>query len=385
MQEKKYYYDEQIKNYFNEQYINTFSKVKGNLKDTSLSSLLGNETKQVLTDIAKRIELKGYSKLTKDGLVNLIADNIKDTYSDLLGELTYKELVLLEKLAENNLNEYVFDIENLHLIGGLNSLGILCKLSIDKKLYLAVAEEVKEPLKKLYTNKEYMENLKERSKGAAYIDGLMIHYGMLDGSEVYRLLTEGNSEFINKEDLDFYLNYIFRSYEAFKDANALIHPYVLAPADIYAEIMARPNVKYDYNNFEYLIKLGEDFKSCWTDEVKTLRKVLLENGVKEDDVDSLITELIFNIKNEIGTMSIVELLEKRGAVFITGSKSSDELIAAVANVYNSTPIWTLKGTTALELEERRTKTVVVENKIGRNDPCPCGSGKKYKKCCGRNK
>jgi preprotein translocase subunit SecA len=22
---------------------------------------------------------------------------------------------------------------------------------------------------------------------------------------------------------------------------------------------------------------------------------------------------------------------------------------------------------------------------GRNDPCPCGSGKKYKKCCGKNK
>jgi len=21
-------------------------------------------------------------------------------------------------------------------------------------------------------------------------------------------------------------------------------------------------------------------------------------------------------------------------------------------------------------------------KVGRNDPCPCGSGKKYKKCCG---
>jgi len=23
------------------------------------------------------------------------------------------------------------------------------------------------------------------------------------------------------------------------------------------------------------------------------------------------------------------------------------------------------------------------SKIGRNDPCPCGSGKKYKKCCGK--
>ncbi len=30
------------------------------------------------------------------------------------------------------------------------------------------------------------------------------------------------------------------------------------------------------------------------------------------------------------------------------------------------------------------KTVRKGNKIGRNDPCPCGSGKKYKKCCGMN-
>lgn len=30
-----------------------------------------------------------------------------------------------------------------------------------------------------------------------------------------------------------------------------------------------------------------------------------------------------------------------------------------------------------------SKTVHV-HKVGRNDPCPCGSGKKYKKCCGKN-
>lgn len=30
-----------------------------------------------------------------------------------------------------------------------------------------------------------------------------------------------------------------------------------------------------------------------------------------------------------------------------------------------------------------TKTVVKENKTGRNDPCLCGSGKKHKKCCGK--
>jgi len=32
---------------------------------------------------------------------------------------------------------------------------------------------------------------------------------------------------------------------------------------------------------------------------------------------------------------------------------------------------------------RDSKMVVNNDKVGRNDPCPCGSGKKYKKCCGK--
>ena len=35
-------------------------------------------------------------------------------------------------------------------------------------------------------------------------------------------------------------------------------------------------------------------------------------------------------------------------------------------------------------EYKKSKTVHVEKKPGRNDPCPCGSGLKYKKCCGKN-
>ena len=34
-------------------------------------------------------------------------------------------------------------------------------------------------------------------------------------------------------------------------------------------------------------------------------------------------------------------------------------------------------------EQSKKPTVRDEDKVGRNDPCPCGSGKKYKKCCGR--
>jgi preprotein translocase subunit SecA len=34
--------------------------------------------------------------------------------------------------------------------------------------------------------------------------------------------------------------------------------------------------------------------------------------------------------------------------------------------------------------QTKVKPIVNADKIGRNDPCPCGSGKKYKKCCGKN-
>ena len=36
-------------------------------------------------------------------------------------------------------------------------------------------------------------------------------------------------------------------------------------------------------------------------------------------------------------------------------------------------------------EQKRSGTIVKEAKVYPNDPCPCGSGKKYKKCCGRNR
>lgn len=38
----------------------------------------------------------------------------------------------------------------------------------------------------------------------------------------------------------------------------------------------------------------------------------------------------------------------------------------------------------LAKEQKKSRTVVKAKKVGRNDPCPCSSGKKYKKCCGAN-
>ena len=48
-------------------------------------------------------------------------------------------------------------------------------------------------------------------------------------------------------------------------------------------------------------------------------------------------------------------------------------------------IFTEERRKELYKEQKKSGTIIKEERIYPNDPCPCGSGKKYKKCCGRNK
>ena len=63
------------------------------------------------------------------------------------------------------------------------------------------------------------------------------------------------------------------------------------------------------------------------------------------------------------------------------------MVAAKADWLYELPQWkeifSEEELKALYKEQRDSGTVRKPKKIGRNDPCPCGSGKKYKKCCVR--
>ena len=65
------------------------------------------------------------------------------------------------------------------------------------------------------------------------------------------------------------------------------------------------------------------------------------------------------------------------------------MVEAKANWLYELPQWdsilTEEKRKELYRQQKASGTVRNEHKIYPNDPCPCGSGKKYKKCCGRNK
>ena len=65
-----------------------------------------------------------------------------------------------------------------------------------------------------------------------------------------------------------------------------------------------------------------------------------------------------------------------------GAPSRQESIRITGEGLENSNI-SLKGNTPNQ-EKSHTPIVNTEPKVGRNDPCPCGSGKKYKNCCGKN-
>ena len=85
----------------------------------------------------------------------------------------------------------------------------------------------------------------------------------------------------------------------------------------------------------------------------------------------------------------IETMEEDTKVSLAFDKEKlyKNMVAAKADWLYELPQWdnifSEEKRKELYKEQKASGTIRKEKKVGRNDPCPCGSGKKYKKCCGR--
>ncbi|MEJ8552812.1 SEC-C metal-binding domain-containing protein [Tepidibacter sp. Z1-5] len=110
-----------------------------------------------------------------------------------------------------------------------------------------------------------------------------------------------------------------------------------------------------------------------------------EYGISEEYFMGFLDGISESIKNEIE----LENLESDSEVTV---EIDFEKLYYNMNVVEAHWLYNLEGWNDILTAEKRkeiqkkyksSKTVVKEEKIGRNDACPCNSGKKYKKCCGK--
>lgn len=163
----------------------------------------------------------------------------------------------------------------------------------------------------------------------------------------------------------------------------------------------------DWREYAYGVDVnGKAGKAIWDKYFKGEKEVykkLLANpdevvtGTVEELADKYGMELRYmvgfldGVNDSLKTANPIEDMTKDTEVSldIDIEKLYYNMVAAKADWLYELPEWdnllTLERRKELYKEQKISGTIVRDKKIGRNDPCPCGSGKKYKKCCGANK
>jgi len=152
---------------------------------------------------------------------------------------------------------------------------------------------------------------------------------------------------------------------------------------------------------ELLIRKANEFyeqkeKEIGYEGMRFLEKVVLLRNIDNLWVDHL--EALEALKEGIGLRGYGQrdpLVEFKREAYILFQKLLADIQRGVAqmiykvtlvkeqesSVYeNKSPVYNLEGASSTTTS---TSSSFKKKKVGRNDPCPCGSGKKYKKCCGR--
>lgn len=97
-----------------------------------------------------------------------------------------------------------------------------------------------------------------------------------------------------------------------------------------------------------------------------------------------INESLKGYENPLDTMEEDTILK----IEVDPEKLYYNMVEAKAEWLYTLPQWdsilTEEKRKELYKQQKASGTIRKDKKVGRNDPCPCGSGQKYKKCCGKN-
>ena len=138
----------------------------------------------------------------------------------------------------------------------------------------------------------------------------------------------------------------------------------------------------------------EDEKNIYMDLLKnpdTVVKGTVKELAEKYDVTVLtMTGFLDGINDSLVTPNPIEEMEEDTEVQLGFDKELlyKNMVAAEADWLYELEEWNdifdEETRKALYKEQKSSTTIRKDAKVYPNDPCPCGSGKKYKKCCGKN-
>ena len=364
--------------------------------DESFETILNKLKKTELKAIVDAHGLKGCSSLAKGGLI----DRIKTTLADTarleyilcgLDEVMMSDFVMLVNEPFVSVNDVMSSCVQV-----LFSLGYVLPVMNGKEVVYVMPQIVKDAYAAI--DQASLEEAKVRTDLIyLYMKALVNLYGVCEFNQLVSVFNQYESPELTPEEA---LNVLFCKLTFKGDVQSFGPLFVSDVLLIDSEMEAVALYEMHQDKLYYMptkeevMQFGTD-QGEWTPQLEQVYKFISENICKDANMAREIAHemgVAFTYKYQAKLAFMA--LESRG-IEIESYNLGQALMILLMDAFNHARTWESKGFRQMDqevdaLNDTQANPVVVpmvnpmkSTKIGRNEPCPCQSGKKYKKCCGR--
>ena len=354
----------------------------------TLVNALGTLTRQDLEDIRYNVGLSGTSGLNKAELIDKLVPAILAFSKSWFVSMLNEEYQAMRHMAEREGISTQFRSDEVRL-DYFQSLGLALSGSYHGKIAWYIPNEVLEEFTKL--NAGALAKAAEWNTDAVRLaGGLLYYYGVLDYEQLFSKVKQYMDADETFQFTDF-MQVMFNGacwQHNFRVTDRLLCHYMVADPDRIIAARAQLGVGFAKLPYDKVYDAGEENYIESTAAYKALAQFVMR--VYRRDVlaaANTVGEITILLQNGGQMKDILTYTDSLGEVT---EAEEQELANLLMHFHNSLRLWILKGHTPEEIvsghldpEESEATSLGSrqKKKVGRNAPCPCGSGKKYKNCC----
>ncbi|MFC5700720.1 YecA family protein [Cohnella faecalis] len=269
----------------------------------------------------------------------------------------------------------------------LMNRGLLFSFYYEDKLIYSIPEEIKDSYRQL--SQQSFHEARDRCQLInQYISASANLYGICTLDKTIEIFNAQNEKQVDENELISFLNLASgRGQEWYLNQGYIISNYFDSEdqdEELKALLERAKHKPYYIPPQPEFLKYADSGYFEETPQLVSLRAFILKHLCKDKEfVENLVDDIQVACSMEEPLSVIMGEFERRDIIFDNNAQVQ-AIMPLIIDVYNHTRIWSNRGHTPAELGGGAGQTArPISNKVGRNDPCPCGSGKKYKKCCGK--
>ena len=345
-----------------------------------------NVTKNKLKEALDTLGVFPKSSLTKEELLKEFYQFFDERSEQFIAIINPKIYQIMKKLMKADKNGIEVELEAEPEVNFLEEVLLISEpVFTDEKIHIQLREEMKDRVAKLILPK-YEKVIKQMQIIVDFIIHLIDAYGIMEDYEVCdRIAHFLGIQISSPILLSLSLYHVDLSYHVtvtdFGDTFYLTNTFINHPEDLIMERESRDLTYKDYT----LEELNEDIWDNLQHSKEAQKVIQFLEKKKVEFADEATLSMVLTI---MSSPSIeIEDFMKLIPIDFADIHEANEYLQLLMNLHNSIPHYALYGYSPKELVEMQKEQIEHEEKEtkkkqrGRNDPCPCGSGKKYKNCC----